>query len=143
MTKNKFAKAVVVTAGILFAIPGWADSPNTPSNAAQAPKPAAHTAQQQHDPAPANDFSGLDYTDEQKAQLSKIHQETESQKATVVKDPNLNADQKNAMILGYTRMEYGRTYRVLSPAQQKQVRQRMLARKSADKAATKKLPPSQ
>jgi hypothetical protein len=142
MTKNQFAKAVVVAAGLLFVIPGQADSPNTPSNTAQAPKAAAHAAQQKHDPAPANDFAGLDYTDEQKSQLSKIHQETESQKAAVVKDQNLNADQKNAMILGYTRMEYGRTYKVLSPAQQKQVRQRMLARKSADKSTMKKQPPS-
>jgi hypothetical protein len=139
MNKNRFVKSVVIATGLLplFAIPGKADSPH----AAQTARTVSHAAQSKRDAAPTNDFAGLDYTDDQRAELSKIHEDTESQKAAVVKDQTLTADQKDAMLLGYTRMEYSRTYKVLSPLQQRQVRQRILARRAAEKAAGKQQPP--
>jgi hypothetical protein len=82
----------------------------------------------------------LSYTDEQKAQIDTIRQDTKSRKEVVAKDDKLTADQKDAMLLGYTRMEYGRIYKVLSPEQQRQVRQRIRARRTADQAAQKKQP---
>ena len=42
------------------------------------------------------------------------------------------------MLLGYTRMEYGMIYNVLSPSQKRQVSQRIRARKAADQAAAQK-----
>jgi len=146
MTKYRFAKSATAVAGwiILLVTSGLANTPNTPntpSNAAQSRKPARSVAQAKAEPVPANDFDGLDYTEEQKAEMSKIHREIEANKAAVVKDDKLNEDQKNAMLVGYTRMEYGRTYQVLTPAQQKTVRQRMNARKAAGKPVHKPQPP--
>jgi hypothetical protein len=109
--------------------------------AAQAPRAASPAAQQKNDALPPDDFSGLNYTDDQKAEIDKIHRDTESQKAAVAKDDKLTADQKDAMLLGYTRMEYGRMYRALSPVQQRQVRQRMMARRTANNKAPQKVQP--
>jgi hypothetical protein len=99
---------------------------------------ASGGAQAKRDTLPPDDFAGLTYTDEQKAEIDKIRLDTKSRKAVVAKDEKLTADQKDAMLLGYTRMEYGRIYKVLSPEQQRQVRQRIRARRTADQTAQKK-----
>jgi hypothetical protein len=140
MNKDRFAKAVAVAAGFVFlcAAPEMARAQSAMSVAVQTPPAAAPGAQPKRNALPPNDFAGLNYTEEQKAALEKIHRETESLKATVEKDRQLTPDQKNAMLVGYTRMEYGQSYKVLSPEQRKQVRQRILARKASDQAAQKK-----
>jgi Spy/CpxP family protein refolding chaperone len=139
MKKNRFAKRAAVAAGFIFlcVAPGLARADNGLPGAAQTPR----TAQPKRDSAPPDDFTGLTYTDEQKAEIDKIHRESESQREAVVKDQKLTADQKGAMLLGYTRMESGRRYRVLTPEQQRQVRQRIVARREQDKAAQKRQPP--
>jgi hypothetical protein len=99
-------------------------------------------AQPKKDSSPQDDFDGLNYTDEQRAEINKIHRETESNKSAVVNDEKLTSDQKNAMLLGYTRMEYGRMFRTLSTEQQRKVRKRILARRAADQqVAQRKQPP--
>jgi Spy/CpxP family protein refolding chaperone len=140
MNKDRFAKAVAVAAGFVFlcAAPGMAGAQVAMPVAVQTPTAAAHGAQPKRNVLPPNDFAGLNYTDDQKAELDKIHRDTESLKAAVEKDRQLTSDQKNAMLLGYTRMEYGQSYKVLSPEQRRQVRQRMLARKAPDQAGQKK-----
>jgi Spy/CpxP family protein refolding chaperone len=142
MNKNRFAKPVVVVAGfiLLCALSGAANTQSAAPSAVQAPKAVSPAVQQKIDVLPPDDFSGLNYTEEQKTEIDKIHRDTESQKAVVAKDDNLTTDQKDAMLLGYTRMEYGRMYRVLSPVQQRQVRQRIAARRSANQAARQKQP---
>jgi len=90
---------------------------------------------------PEDDFAGLIYSDEQKAEIDKIHRDIESHKVVIAKDTTLDADQKSAMLFGYTRIEYGRIFQVLSLEQQKQVRQKILARKAEDPAAKKRQPP--
>ncbi len=143
MTKNRIAKSVAVTAGCVFllAMSGLTHAQNASTSAVRAPMAASHGVQSKSDSNAQDDFAGLNYTDEQKAQIDKIHQLSESHKAVVAKDEKLNNDQKNAMLLGYTRIEYGQVFQVLSPAQQKQVRQRMAARRAADQAEHKKQAP--
>ena len=143
MNENRIARPVAVAAGfiILCTVAGLADTPGASPRAAQAPPAASRGAQVKRDALPPDDFSGLSFTDEQKTELARIHRETESQKAAVAKDDKLTADQKDAMLLGYTRMEYGRRYKVLTPEQQRQVRQRIVARREADQAAQRKQPP--
>lgn len=76
--------------------------------------------------APVNDpFAALDLSDAQKAEVQKIRQNAEERKAAVVRAQNIGPDQKDAMILGYTRAEYSQIFRVLTPAQQKVVRERI------------------
>lgn len=143
MNKNRFAKPVAVAAGILFMLvtSGLVRADDSPQSALQTSKPASPMAQPMADSLPQDDFAGLDYTDKQRAEIDRIHRETESHKAVVANDPKLTADQKNAFLSGYTRMEYGLIFSVLSPVQQKQVRKRMLARKAAAQAGQKKQSP--
>jgi Spy/CpxP family protein refolding chaperone len=139
MTKNRIAESMAAAAGLvfLFVVPGLARGQNAQPFAAHAPNGALRTqAQSSH--TPESDFDGLTYTDEQKAEIDKIHQDTEARKAVVAKDGQLSADQKDAMLLGYTRMEYGQVFRVLTPEQQKQVRQKITARKDAEQAEKRK-----
>jgi Spy/CpxP family protein refolding chaperone len=85
-----------------------------------------------------DDFAGLTYGDEQKGEIEKIHHETKSRQEVVAKDDKLNSDQKEAMILGYTRMEYGEIYKVLTPEQKKQVQQKIRDRRAEQEAAKKR-----
>jgi hypothetical protein len=143
MNKKRFRKPVGVAAGLifLFAAPGLTRAQGDPPAPVQAPKVASPGAQPKRASLPPDDFAGLNYSPEQKAEIDEIHQDTKSRKDAVVKDEKLNADQKDAMLQGYTRIEYGRVYKVLTPEQQRQVRQRMRARREADLAAQKKQPP--
>ena len=140
MTRNRIAESLAVAAGLvfLFAVPGLTRAQNAQPFAAHAPTGSLPGTQLQSNPTPSSDFDGLTYTDEQKAEIDKIHRETEARKAVVAKDGQLSEDQKNAMLLGYSRMEYGQIFRVLSPEQQKQVRQKLTARRDADQAAKRK-----
>jgi len=144
MNKNRFAKTMAVAAGLAFlsAVPGLARADSAQHGAMQTPKAASPRAQAKADSLPAGDFAGLDYTDEQKAAIAKIRQDAETRRTVVAKDDKLTSDQKNAMIEGYTRMEYGEIFRVLTPTQQKLVRQRLAERRAADQKAHKKQPPA-
>jgi Spy/CpxP family protein refolding chaperone len=140
MNTNRFAKSVAVLAGLLFmfAVQGRARAYSTPAGAAQTPTPAIPGPSGDSSSSPAEYFQGLDYTPEQKAQIDKIHRDTETRKAAVAKDEKLTQDQKDAMLTGYTRLEYGSIFKVLTPVQQRQVREKIRARKAADQAAQKK-----
>jgi hypothetical protein len=140
MNKNRFAKPVSVAVGFVFlcAVPGLALVLSAPPDTVQTPKTASPGTRPKRDALPPDDFAALNYTDEQKAEIDRIHRETESHKAVVAKDEKLTADQKEAMLVGYTRMEYGLVYKVLSPEQRREVRQRLIARRAADQAAQKK-----
>ena len=142
MNKYRFTKPVAVAAGLIFLwlAPGLTRAQSAPPRSVQTSKVASTGAQANRNSLPPDDFAGLTYTDEQKAEIEKIRLDTKSRKAVVAKDDKLTADQKDAMLLGYTRMEYGRIYKVLSPEQQRQVRQRISARRAADQAAKKKQP---
>ena len=140
MNQNRFVKLVAVAAGIVFmlVLPGLVRADNSQNSAVQASKAVPLVAQPKGDPGPQDDFTGLNYTDAQKAEIDKIHRETDAHKAVVRSATNLNDDQKNAMLTGYTRLELGSIFQVLSPEQQKQVRQKMNARKAAAQADQRK-----
>jgi len=90
-----------------------------------------------------DDFAALNYTDEQKVEIEKIRQDTKLHRDAVEKDDKLTADQKDAMLVGYNRLEYGMIYKVLTPQQKKQVREKIHARRVADQSAPKKTPHNQ
>jgi len=144
MNKNPFATPVALAAGLILlcAAPGLIGAQAASPSPAQAPNMAAQAPQAKKDSPPPDDFAGLTYTDEQKAEIEKIRQDTLKRKEAVAKDEKLSADQKDAMVLGYTRLEYGGIYKVLTLDQQRLVRQRIRARRAADEAARKKQPPS-
>jgi Spy/CpxP family protein refolding chaperone len=140
MNQDRFRNSVLIATGLflLCTAPGLtrAQSGKMPT-----PKVASPGPQHQNASFPADeDFAGLQYTDEQKTEIDHIRQQTKANKDTVAKDDKLNADQKDAMLLGYTRMEYGQIYKVLTPEQRRQVQQKIHERQVAEKASQKKPP---
>jgi Spy/CpxP family protein refolding chaperone len=140
MNKDRFAKAVAVAVGfsLLIAARGTASADSTRSATMRAPNAISQSSQARRNTTPQDDFAGLNYTDEQKAQIERIHQDLLLRKGVIVKDEKLSPEQKDAMLVGYARMEYGQIFKVLTPEQQKQVRQKILARRAADQVAKNK-----
>lgn len=143
MNMNRLAKTLAVTSGFLFlfAVPVPARAYNTSTGEVQTPTPAMPGPQGDRSSSAAQYFQGLDYTPEQKAEIDKIHRDTETRKAAVAKDEKMTQDQKDAMLVGYTHLESVSIFKVLTPDQQRQVRNRIRARKAADQAAQKKQAP--
>lgn len=139
MKKIRFAKSLAVAAQcmIVMAAPGLS---RTQSPAPQAVQPSS-SAQTQGDHY-ADAFAGLTYSDVQKKAICKIQQDIQLRKTAVLKDEKLNSDQKDAMLTGYTRIEYGLIYKELTPEQKKQVSNRMKALREADQAAQKAQAPA-
>jgi Spy/CpxP family protein refolding chaperone len=140
MTKNQFAKSLTIAAGLilLFATPAPARA-GAPQSAMQVPTPASPGPLQKSDSLP-DFFAGLNYTDDQKAEIAQIRHDMDTRRGAVAKDDRLTQDQKDAMILGYTHLENGEIFKVLTPEQRRQVRQRLQARGATDQAAQKKHP---
>ena len=143
MNRMRFARGVVFAAGLFFlcTTPGSAHAQSaTPSPESTAPKPAP-VAGTPRVPSKGDDFAGLKFTDEQKEKIQEIHQNFKSRMDVVVKDEKLTADQRAAMLEGYVRMERGQVYNVLTREQQKEVRERIQARRVAEQEAKKQSPP--
>lgn len=140
MNKNGFRKPVAVATGFIFlcAAPGLTRAQSGPHGPAQTPKVASSGAPPKRASLPPDDFAGLNYTDEQKSEIDKIRQDTKARADAVIRDEKLDTYQKDAMLQGYTRIEYGRVYKVLTPEQQIQVRQKMRVRREAEQAEQKK-----
>jgi GH24 family phage-related lysozyme (muramidase) len=87
---------------------------------------------------PPDDFAGFQYTDEQQARIDQIHQDVKSRRDAVVKDEKLTAEQRDAMLAGYQRMERSQVYKVLNSQQRKEVLRRIRARQAAEQAEQNK-----
>jgi hypothetical protein len=87
-----------------------------------------------------DDLAGLKLTDEQQTTIDRIRRETAAHEDAVLKDNKLNADQKGAMLRGYDRLEMGSIYTALSPEQQRQVREKIRARRQAEQKVQKLSP---
>ncbi len=127
----------------MFSAPGVARAFSISAGEGQSPTPTPALPEPQLNGAnsPAEYFEGLEYSAEQKTQIDKIHQDAEMSRAVVAKDDKLTQDQKDAMLVGYTHLEYVSIFKVLTPDQQRQVRHRIGARKAADQAAQKEHTP--
>jgi hypothetical protein len=135
MKKYAFVKRVVIAGGflILCGVPASGFGQSSPARAAQSRrlKPAAP---QPGKSAPAPDFfEGLTLTDEQKAKIEEIRQDTKSRLEAVSKNDTLGPEVKDAMVGGFQRIENSKIYDVLSPEQQRAVRRRASAWKAAQK----------
>lgn len=140
MTKTRFAKQVMAGAGLFFlsAGPGLIRAQSLPSAPAQAPDKTASPARPSRELSPMGDFAGLQFTDDQKAKISQIHEDIKARTDAVVKDEKLSPEQKDAMLQGYQRMERSEVYKVLTPEQQAEVRKRVLARRAAERPENQK-----
>ena len=140
MKKNRLAKPLAVAAVFmsLCAAPGLTRAETGRTGPAQTDKTASLGAKTRRGSLPADDFAGLSYTEEQKAEIDGIQRDIKLREDAVVKDAQLNADQRGAMLQGYTRLERTQIYKVLTPEQRRQVQQRIRARRVADQAAKQK-----
>lgn len=129
MDNHRFAKLTTVAAGLMLTAVSFLSHAQTSPQTVQASKPNSSAPPGD---ALADAFAGLKYTDEQKEAIKKIRQETASHKDVVRKDTKLNADQKDAMLSGYDRLEYSYIYKVLTPDQRKQVQLKLHPHQAAD-----------
>ena len=139
LDKNRFAKLVAIALGFisLGAVPGLTRTQSSPPSPAQNPRVTA-SARRPKKVTPPDEFAGLTFTDEQKAKMDQIHQNMQPSMDAVVKDEKSTAEQKAAMLEGLQRMERRQVFKVLTPEQQIEVRKKILARRAAEQAESKK-----
>lgn len=121
--KEEVPMKLKTVAKLLFlcAAPAIVCAQGSQSPVLQSPRMVAPTAGPMRDPRSTDDFAGLKYTDEQKAQVDEIHRRMTARKEGVAKSTDLKSDQKDAMIAGLGRMERGEIVKLLTPEQKKEV----------------------
>lgn len=81
--------------------------------------------------APPDLLEGLTLTDDQKAKIGQIREETKSHLAAVANDKKLSPEAADAMRRGYQRFENVKILEVLTLEQQQEVRKRIAAYRAA------------
>ena len=124
MNKIAFVKRLVVAGGFVFlcATPRLALGQSSPPVLR---RPVKSTSAQRRYISPSEFLAGLTLTDDQKAKINQIREDTKSHLAAVAKDQKLGPEVKDAMIGGYQRIENSQIFGVLTLEQQQQVRRRI------------------
>ena len=132
MNKNTFVKRVVVAGGFLFlcAAPRLALGQSSPPAAALRRPVKSNPAQGRYI-SPSEFLAGLTLTDDQKAKINQIREDTRSRLAAVAKDEKLGPEVKEAMLGGFQRIENSKIFEVLTPEQQGEVRRRLATLRAA------------
>lgn len=133
MNKIAFVKTVVAAGGFLFlcAAPGLALGQSSQPAAAPPVPMKSPLVPRGRSAAPPDLLEGLALTDDQKAKIDQIREETKSHLAAVANDKKLSPESADAMRRGYQRFENGKILEVLTPEQQQQVRKRISAYRAA------------
>ena len=141
MKRTRFAK-LAIAAGLLLvsAIPDRTSGQSLPPAPVDTPPKTMPPVRTKRAPDPLEDFAGLNFNEEQKAKIQQIRQDIKSRMDAVVRDQKLSQDQKEAMLLGFQRMERGQVFEVLTPDQQSEVRKRIQARRKAEKQPSQRPP---
>ncbi|HYK51687.1 MAG TPA: hypothetical protein VEU94_18345 [Terriglobales bacterium] len=105
------------------------------------PRPAAPAARANRSSRPPDYFAGLTFTDDQNVKIAEVHRNMKVRMDAVVSDQKLGAEQKDAMLAGLRRMENGQVFKLLSPEQQKEVRERIRAQRATEQGAKVKQQP--
>jgi Spy/CpxP family protein refolding chaperone len=140
VNQNRFAMPAAVVAGIFFmcVAPGPIRAQFSQPGQVQGPPTALPgVGRPTRDAHPTDYFYGLKFTPEQKAQIDEIHQNMKSRMDTVAKSQQMSPEQKDAMLAGLERMKQGQIFKLLTPEQQKEVRERIRARRAAEKEEKK------
>ena len=136
MNKNAFVKRVVVGGGFIFlcVAPRLALGQSSPPGAALR-RPVRSAPGQSRYISPTEYLTGLTLTDDQKAKINQIREDTKSHLAAVAKDQKLGPEVKDAMAGGFQRIENSHIFEVLTPEQQQQVRRRIATLRAAAQQA--------
>lgn len=147
MNIEKFVNPRAGGAGLFFllALPALICGQGSTPPSTQIPPKTSPAAQANKQPAPMDIFAGLQYTEDQKAQIGRIHQDIQLRRNTVIKDDKLSSDQKGAFLEGFDRLERREVFKVLTREQQIEVRKRMSTLRQGAQMDTekKKLPPKE
>jgi Spy/CpxP family protein refolding chaperone len=138
MKKNRHTRRVATGLLFLCVMPGLTRAQSSTPSPMPAPPKAARVSRPKRVPSKADDFAGLNLTDDQKAKIEQVHQSMKRRRDAMVKDEKLTADQRDAMLEGYERMERGQVFELLTAEQRKEVREKIRARQAAEKVAQKK-----
>ena len=126
---NCFAKRAVMAAGVFFlcAASGVAGDQTTSPVGAPHPPLASPGARPGRKIPPPDILDGLTLTDDQKAKIEAIRQDTKSRQEAAAKDPKLSPETKDAMLQGYRRIENTEIFDVLTPEQKQEASKRISA----------------
>lgn len=101
------------------------------------------SGQMRHGQAQDNELAKLNLTDDQKAQVKKIHEDMRAQAEAVKSDSTLSADQQHAKLEGIRKSAHEQVKQLLTPDQRKQMKADEMARKAARQQGGQTSPPQQ
>ena len=143
MISKNVVKQMVVAAGFLALTFAPAI---TRAQSADAQAPAQSQDQSQAAPAQQGKghgaMAGLNLTDDQKAQIKKIHADAKTQLEAVNQDQSLTADQKQAKVHQVRRSAHMQVEKLLTPDQRAQMRANLKQMRAARREQQQQ-PPSQ
>jgi Spy/CpxP family protein refolding chaperone len=90
-----------------------------------------------------DELSKLNLSDEQKAQVKKIHQDMKAQMDTIQNDTTLSAEQKQEKIKQLHKASHEQVKQLLTPEQRQQMKADEMARKTAKQQGGQSAPPPQ
>lgn len=86
-------------------------------------------------------MKGLNLTDDQKAEMKKIHESTKAQLDAVNKDESLTADQKKAKVHQLRHVARTQMVKLLTPEQQQQMRANVRGLRASRREKQQQQPP--
>lgn len=143
MKSFRFLKQLAVTAGLLVlcSVPAAVraqDAAQPPQSDSGQRAARGHRGQGQDD-----ELAKLNLTDDQKAQVQKIHENMKSQIAAVKGDSSLSADQQHAKIEELRKSSHEQVKQVLTPEQREQMKSDEIARRASRQQGGQAPPPQQ
>jgi len=136
MKSNTFLNKMLSVAGLLllgtFAPGAFAQSGTQDQTAPPAASEPAPRAQQRD----ADRYAGLNLTNDQKAQIKKIHQDAKSKADAIMSDGSLSDAQKKAKIKQSHRAAREQALHVLTPEQREQLKANRRERRSERQASS-------
>ena len=143
MIRNSITKQIAVAAGFLaltFA-PGISRAQDSAQPPAQDQSQTAPAAPAKHEGRMHGAMKGLNLTDDQKAEMKKIHESTKSQMDALKQDGSLTADQKQARIHELRHSARMQMVKLLTPEQREQMRANVHASRASRRDQQKQEPP--
>jgi Spy/CpxP family protein refolding chaperone len=133
ISKIAFVKTVVAAGGFLFlcVAPELALGQSSQPGAAPPASTKSALALRGKSAARPDLLEGLTLTDDQKAKIGQIREETRSHLDAVANDKKLSPEAADAIRRGYQRFENGKILEVLTPEQQQEVRKRVATWRAA------------
>jgi len=143
MKRFRFLQQSAVLAGLLAlcSLPATVRAQDaTPPPQSDSGQPPAHA---RHGQAQEEELAKLNLTDDQKAQVKKIHEDMKTQVEAVKSDSTLSADQQHAKLGAIRKSSHEQVMQLLTPEQRKQLKADEMARKAAHQQGGQAPPPQQ